>query len=124
MMLRIVCIPPPPTIGVLPAAGTHQPFAREAIESAPHGAVFCFGDRIDEVNPGRNLDRVERPRLLPKQRQDFVFDPAPRSHVPDQRDAPPGKRGKFSERLGIQCVRNSRCAARGSLFWVGILGAN
>jgi hypothetical protein len=82
MVLGIVCIPPPSTIGVLPAAGTHQPFAREAIESAPYGAVFCVGDRIDEVNPGRNLDRVERPRFLPKQRQHFVFDPAPRSHVP------------------------------------------
>jgi len=82
MMLGIVCIPPPPSVGVLPAAGTHQTFAREATESAPHCDVCCFGDRVDVVDPRRKLDRVERPRLLPKQRQDFVFDPAPRSHVP------------------------------------------
>src|SRR5216683_3344679 len=80
MMPRIVCVPPPPAVGVLPAAGTHQTFARKAAESAPHCAVCWYGDRVDVVNSERKLGRVERSWLLPKHRQHFGFDSAPRPH--------------------------------------------
>ncbi len=97
MMPRIVCVPPPPAVGVLPAAGTHQTFARKAAESAPHCAVRWYGDRIDVVNPERKLGRVERSWLMPKQRQHFGFDSAPRPHF-----------ARLRERLSVVAI---------CLFW-------